>query len=42
MSIVVMDLVRTKNMEVSDCILCGSCVDACPHSVIRYSFSSGR
>lgn len=42
MSIDVMELVRKKNMETEDCILCGSCVDARPTNVIRYSFSSGH
>lgn len=42
MSIDVMELVQEKNMETEDCILCGSCVDACPKTAIRYSFSSGH
>jgi ferredoxin len=42
MSIEVMDLVQAEKLETQDCILCGSCVDACPKGVIRYSFSSGK
>ena len=28
-------------MESGECILCGQCVDNCPHGVIHYSFSRG-
>lgn len=42
MSLPVNGLVRRGDMEHSECILCGSCVDTCPKSVIRYSFSAGR
>lgn len=41
MSIDVEALVRAGAMEHTECILCGSCVDACPNSTIRFSFSSG-
>jgi polyferredoxin len=39
MSLDVNGMVRTGDMEASECVLCGSCVDTCPKDVIRYSFS---
>lgn len=39
MSLDVNAMVQTENMENSECILCGTCVDNCRKSVIRYSFS---
>ncbi|MBI9046972.1 MAG: 4Fe-4S binding protein [Anaerolineaceae bacterium] len=42
MSLDVNKMVNEERMENSECILCGSCVDGCPHSVIRYSFSAGK
>ncbi len=42
MSLGVQELVRSGSMETCECILCGSCVDACPKDVIRYSFSRGK
>lgn len=38
MSLEVNKMVQAKNMENSECILCGSCVDNCPKGVIQYSF----
>ncbi len=29
-------------MEDGECILCGTCVDGCPHSALRFSFSAGK
>lgn len=42
MSLDVHKIVQTGVMENSECILCGSCVDACPEGVIKYSFSKGK
>jgi ferredoxin-type protein NapH len=39
MSLEVNQMVQTENMENSECILCGSCVDKCPKGVIKYTFS---
>ncbi len=41
MSLDVTGLVARGTMEHDECILCGACVDTCPRSVIRYSFSGG-
>ncbi len=38
MSLTVNEMVRVENMENSECILCGSCVDICPKSSIKYAF----
>lgn len=38
MSLDVNSMVQEGEMENSECILCGSCVDNCPRSVIAYSF----
>jgi polyferredoxin len=42
MSLDVDGMVERADMEQSECILCGSCVDGCPRAAIRYAFSSGR
>ena len=42
MSIDVQESVQAGGLETTDCILCGSCADACPQGVIRFSFSKGR
>ena len=42
MSLDVDGMVEQADMEHSECILCGNCVDGCPRAAIRYSFSSGR
>jgi LuxR family maltose regulon positive regulatory protein len=34
--------VDDRDMENSECILCGQCVDGCPQEVIRFTFSGGR
>jgi len=39
MSLDVNEMVQKQVMENSECILCGSCVDICPRSAIKYSFS---
>ncbi|MBE3063832.1 MAG: 4Fe-4S binding protein, partial [Spirochaetes bacterium] len=41
MSIEVRELVEKRDLETSDCILRGTCVDVCPRGVIRNSFSAG-
>jgi ferredoxin len=38
MSLEVNELVQAGDMENSECILCGSCVDNCPNGAIKYSF----
>ena len=42
MSLDVHNMVQAADMENSECILCGSCVDVCPKGVIHYTFSSGK
>lgn len=42
MSLPVHDMVTANRMEHDECILCGTCVDTCSQSAIRYSFSAGR
>ena len=42
MSLDVNGMVKSGKMENSDCILCGTCVDNCSKSVIRYAFSVGK
>ncbi len=42
MSLKVHKMVQAASMENTECILCGSCVDACPKDVIRYSFGRER
>jgi len=39
MSLDVNDMVQSGNMENTECILCGTCVDNCSKHAIRYSFS---
>ncbi len=38
MSLPVQEMVQQHHMENSECILCGTCIDVCPHHVIRYDF----
>lgn len=38
MSLDVCSMVKSCNMENSECNLCGECVDSCPENVIHYSF----
>ena len=42
MSLDVNGMVQQADMEHSECILCGNCVDSCTKSAIRFSFSAGR
>lgn len=42
MSLKVNEMVHAKNMENSECILCGSCVDNCPKEAINYSFGQHK
>jgi polyferredoxin len=42
MSLDVNGMVHAGNMENSECILCGSCVDNCSKKAIFYSFSAGK
>lgn len=39
MSLDVNAMVKGKEMENAECILCGTCIDACPEGVLGYSFS---
>jgi len=41
MSLDVNAMVHRAAMEHDECILCGTCVDGCPHGAIRYAFSAG-
>jgi polyferredoxin len=41
MSLYVNKMVREGNMENSECILCGTCIDVCPTNTISFSYSSG-
>ena len=40
MSLDVMAMVKTENMNNSECILCGECVDICPKKSISYTFKN--
>jgi ferredoxin-type protein NapH len=42
MSLDVNAMVQRADMETSECILCGNCVDGCTRSAIRFSFSGGK
>jgi polyferredoxin len=42
MSLDVNGMVRRGDMEHSECILCGNCVDGCPKGAIHFSFRGGR
>jgi len=42
MSLDVNAMVQIEQMENSECILCGTCVDNCSKKAIHYSFSGGR
>lgn len=42
MSLNVNQMVLAEQMEHSECILCGTCVDHCAKNSIRYSFSMGK
>ena len=41
MSLDVHQMVQAGDMEQDECILCGTCVDGCTKSAIRFSFSAG-
>jgi len=41
MSLDVNKMVKKGNMENTECILCGTCIDVCPTDVISFSYSSG-
>jgi polyferredoxin len=41
MSLPVEDMVKSNKMENAECILCGTCVDACPAKAIKYTFAGG-
>lgn len=38
MSLDVNSMVQKENMENSECVLCGSCIDNCPKKAINYTF----
>ena len=38
MSLEVSLMVQKENMDNSECILCGECIDVCPKKVIKYKF----
>ena len=42
MSLDVNAMVQLEQMENNECILCGTCVDNCSKSAIRYAFSAGK
>lgn len=37
MSLEVMDMVQRSDMQNTECILCGECIDACPKKAIKYA-----
>jgi ferredoxin-type protein NapH len=39
MSLPVNEMVKRGSMKNSECVLCGECVDVCPQTVIKYSFT---
>jgi polyferredoxin len=39
MSLPVGKMVRSGDMEHTECVLCGTCVDTCPNGLIEFSFS---
>jgi ferredoxin-type protein NapH len=42
MSLDVNAMVQANQMEHSECILCGTCVDNCASKAIHFTFSSGK
>ncbi len=42
MGLAVEGMVKRGNMENTECVLCGSCVDACPQKTISWSFGTGK
>jgi polyferredoxin len=42
MSLDVTNMVKSGNMEHSECILCANCVDGCPSKAILFTFQSGK
>jgi len=42
MSLPVEDMVKTKKMENTECVLCGTCVDGCKSKSIDYEFGVKR
>ncbi len=40
MSLDVNSMVQSGDMENTECILCGKCIDTCPEDVIRYAFKA--
>jgi ferredoxin len=42
MSLPVEDMVKSNKMENAECILCGTCIDACPTKAIKYAFAGGK
>ena len=42
MSLDVSAMVQNKKMDNAECILCGTCIDSCPHNVIGYSWGHRR
>ena len=41
MSLAVDQMVQQEDMENSECILCGNCVDGCPTDAISFCFKRG-
>ena len=41
MSLPVEKMVKNNEMENSECILCGTCIDGCESNVIKFAFSNG-
>lgn len=39
MSLDVNAMIQDTEMENTECILCGTCIDVCPERVLFYSFS---
>jgi NAD-dependent dihydropyrimidine dehydrogenase PreA subunit len=42
MSLNVMEMVQKQEMNNTECILCGSCVDGCPKKAVKFAFGNPK